>query len=91
MCIIVTDMADPAGMTDHDLLEERAAWDCDRATRWARVEALSGPAFLVARDAYMVLKARADAVAAELQRRGVRRRVQTVDRTTRKPSHDFRL
>jgi hypothetical protein len=61
-------------MTDEDLRSARAAWEAERANRWAQVTALSGAAYGAAYEEYMKAKAEADAVAEEARRRGVRRR-----------------
>lgn len=85
-------MSDPRDMSDDELRAARAVWEADRAARWARVSALSGAAYMAAYDDYMAAKGRADAVAAEARRRGVRKRsAATAVARRRTPSPDFRF
>jgi hypothetical protein len=62
-------------MTDEELLAAIAAWDRDRATRWARVAGLRGAAYTMAASEYTVAKGQVRAVAAEATRRGIRGRL----------------
>src|SRR4051794_37362681 len=61
-------------MSDDDLRAAIAAWETERARRWAPIERLKGAEHLAARAEYMEEKAAYDRMKAEATRRGLRRR-----------------